>query len=110
MVVRIGQKSARPRRTFFREWRDYRGLTQEQLAERLGTTKGAVSKIENGTSRYNQSSLEAWAEALSCEPADLISRPPPSRDAQSRPSIEDLLKDASPALKNAVITILKTGT
>lgn len=108
MVVRIGQKSARPRRTFFQEWRKYRGLTQDQLAERLETTKSAISKMENGTSRYNQSSLEAWAQALSCEPADLISRPPPNDGAPK--SIEDLLRDASPAIKNAVITILKTGT
>ena len=66
-----------PRKTFFREWREFRGLSQEQLAEILGTNKSGVSKIENGLNKYNQSSLEAWADALTCEPADLISRAPP---------------------------------
>ncbi len=76
MVVRIGQRSARPRKTFFREWREFRALTQEQLADLLDTTKSSVSKLENGHVLFNQSSLYAWAEALRCEPADLLYRNP----------------------------------
>lgn len=109
MVVRIGQKSARPRKTYFKEWRLYRGITQDVLAERLDTTKSAVSKIENGTSRYNQFSLEAWANALSCDPGDLISRPPPARAAQE-PSISELIEKASPEARALVHQFLKTGS
>lgn len=78
MVKRIGQDRAVMRKTYFREWREFRGLSQEALAEKLGTNKSGVSKIENGQNYYNQSSLEAWADALGCEPSDLISRPPPA--------------------------------
>ena len=104
MVTRIGQRSARPRKTYFKEWRVFRGLTQQQLADRLETTKGAVSKLESGTNVYNQSSLEAWADALSCEPSDLISRDPNADDIRS------LLAKAPEAVRNLAILALKSGT
>lgn len=104
MVVRIGQRGARPRKTYFKEWRLFRGLTQEQLAERIGTTKAGVSKIETGRTLYNQSSLEAWAVALSCEPSDLISRDPTQEDVRS------LLERAPDDVRSAVVLLLRTGT
>lgn len=102
MVTRIGQRAAPRRKTFFKEWREHRGLTQEQLAERLGTNKSGVSKVETGVSGYSQSSLEAWAEALGCEPWDLLARNPQSKD-----SIQQLLERASPDVLSAVMTLIK---
>lgn len=64
------------RKTFLKEWRKHRGLTQEQLAERLGLTQATVARIERGNIAYTQPVLEAIAEALRCEPADLIMRDP----------------------------------
>jgi transcriptional regulator with XRE-family HTH domain len=61
---------------FLKEWRAYRDLTQQQLAERLGTSKGYVSDLERGKRRYNQDVLERLAEELRCEPADLLMRDP----------------------------------
>lgn len=63
-------------RQFIKEWRKYRQLTQEQLADRVGVDRSYVNKIENGKKRYDQPFLEAAAEALGCEPADLIMRDP----------------------------------
>lgn len=63
-------------RHFIREWRKARGLTQLQLAERIGIDKSYLSKIENFKKRYDQPFLEAAAEVLRCEPADLIVRDP----------------------------------
>src|SRR5271167_3095617 len=59
---------------YFREWRKHRGLTQEQLAERIGITRSYLTKIERGDRRYDQPFLEAAAEALRCDPGDLITR------------------------------------
>jgi DNA-binding Xre family transcriptional regulator len=70
-------------RWFLKEWRKHRGLSQEKLAERLGIYKGDVSNLENGKRRYNQDILEALAEALACEPADLIMRNPTSESIWS---------------------------
>lgn len=61
---------------YLREWRKYRGLTQEVLAERTELTSGAISQLENGIINYTQPTLEALAYALNCEPGDLLSRDP----------------------------------
>lgn len=64
------------KKTHIREWRKHRGLTLERLSDRIGVTPGALSQLERGDVGYTQPMLEALADALSCQPADLISRPP----------------------------------
>jgi transcriptional regulator with XRE-family HTH domain len=68
-------------RFFLREWRQHRQLTQERLADRLGISKQHISDMERGRRQYNQAMLEAAAEALACEPADLIMRDPTAPQA-----------------------------
>lgn len=104
-------KPSRPRH-FVREWRKYRGLTQEQLAERIEKTHGAISQLENGKIDYTQGMLEALAEALRCDPGDLLSRDPNKEGA-----VIDLLRImrvASESDQNRIIRIaqelLKDGT
>jgi len=67
-------------RWFLKEWRKHKGLSQEKLAEKLGIHKGDISNLEKGKRRYNQDILEALADALECEPADLIMRNPADPD------------------------------
>lgn len=64
------------RKTHIRAWRQHRGFTLERLADRVGVTPGALSQLERGAVGYTQPMLEALADALSCEPSDLIARPP----------------------------------
>lgn len=68
-------KPSKPKH-FLKEWRVYRGLTQERLAERMGVSNGLISQLENGQTAYTQSTLEGAAFALNCEPADLLTRDP----------------------------------
>jgi transcriptional regulator with XRE-family HTH domain len=63
---------------YIRSWRKFRGLTLEQLAERIGMTHQNLGKIERGLVPYNQVLLEALADQLRCEPADLLIRDPNS--------------------------------
>lgn len=72
--VKSNLKTKRP--TFIRAWRKHRGLTLERLAERIDVTAGALSQLERGDTGYTQPMLEALAEALTCEPADLLMRDP----------------------------------
>jgi transcriptional regulator with XRE-family HTH domain len=55
-----------------REIREAAGLTQEQLAERVGTSGNHIWRLESGRSRLTQSWMTRLAEALACSPADLI--------------------------------------
>jgi transcriptional regulator with XRE-family HTH domain len=79
MSQRIGYRPKRPRRrTFIKQWREYRDLTQDDLAERLETSKASISRIENGEQAYTQDFLEACADALRTDPASLLMRDPPT--------------------------------
>lgn len=90
-------------RHFIREWRKAKNLTQDQLAERIGITKSYLSKIENFKKRYDQPFLEAAAEVIGCEPADLIMRDP--SDPEGIWSIWDTL---APTERAQVVAIAKT--
>lgn len=85
--VRMARKHVRislgpPKKHFIKEWRKYRGLTQEQLGGRLDVSTSHISQIERGTINYTRETLEAIAYALQCEPADLLGRDPSQPDYQ----------------------------
>lgn len=82
------------RRWFLKQWRNHRGLTQEQLADRVGVTQGLISQLENNRTDYTGALLEALADALLCDPQDLLMRDPSRPDAMW--SILDNLKRATP--------------
>ena len=69
------------RKTFFKQWREYRDLSQERLAERLETSVASVSRIESGKQPYTQDYLEALAVALQTDPASLLMRDPSDSSA-----------------------------
>jgi transcriptional regulator with XRE-family HTH domain len=69
------------RRTYIAQWREYRNLTQEQLADRLEMTQSHLSMLENGKRGYTQETLEAVAEALQTDVASLLMRDPSAPDA-----------------------------
>lgn len=72
----------RPRqRHFLKQWREYRGFNQAQLAERIGASVPNVSRIENFKQPYTQDFLELAAEALATDPASIIIRNPLAPDA-----------------------------
>jgi transcriptional regulator with XRE-family HTH domain len=87
---------------YIKEWRLHRGLTQEELADKLGMDKGYLSKIENGRRRYDQPFLEAAAKALECDVTDLLRRDP--RDPEG---IWAVWADLSEAERRQVIEIAK---
>lgn len=110
MSKRIGfQKPRARRRTFIREWREYRGLSQEALGERLETSGASISRIENGTQPYTQDTLEALADALMTDPASLLMRNPDDPEA-----IWSLWDAAKPGERKMIVdiarTVTKTGT
>jgi len=89
----LSRSEKRGVRHFVHEWRKYRGLTQEQLAERVGLTSGAISQLENGIFAYKQPTLEALAEALECQPGDILSVNPLA--TPPRPMLADLMAAAA---------------
>lgn len=106
----------RPKRTrlrhFIKEWREHRGLSQEQVASRLQISRENYGRIEAGKVPYNQDFLELAAYALACEPADLLMRNPSDKSAPW--SILDTLKKADSPTQARIVAVVealaKTGT
>ena len=90
---------------FFKEWRDFRGLTQEQATSRLGWSQSKISRIESGATPYNQDDLEAAAEAYNCEPGDLI-----GVDPFKAGEIVDLMRLINEKNKDQAIRVLRALT
>lgn len=110
MSQRIGYRPKRQRRrTFIKQWREYRDLTQDALAERLGTSKASISRIETGDQAYTQDFLEACADALRTDPASLLMRDPTDDEA-----VWSVWEQAKPGerqmIESIVNSVLKTGT
>lgn len=105
MVTRIGPK--KPVRLFIAEWRKHRDdMSQEQLANRIGSTKSSISRWETGERDITLGALGAIAEALRCEVADLYRDP-------DRPSADALLRNMDDVTRRQafrLIEALKTGT
>lgn len=102
-MARIKSNLKTKRLTFIREWRKHRLLTLERLAERLNVTASSISQLERGETGYTQPLLEALAEALNCEPADLL-----MRDPKSEPGIFLVWSKIPESDKERAIEILKT--
>lgn len=90
----IARPKRRRLRTFLREWRKFRHLTQIQASERIGVEQSTLSRLERGESPYDQDFLERAAYAYMCDPADLLMRNPLDEDAVW--SITDNLRKAAP--------------
>lgn len=82
------------------KWREYRGLTQEALAERAYMTAGNISQLENGLINHSAEGLQALAEALNCEQGHILMVDPTAPDA-----IWSVWERATPAERKQLASI-----
>jgi transcriptional regulator with XRE-family HTH domain len=86
---------------YIRDWRRFRGMTLEGLADRTGLSAAVISRIERGDQRYNQDALEAIALALSCKVSDLISRSP------AEDNVHSIIDDIPPAARQSFVAMIE---
>ena len=73
----------------FLKARSEQGLTQAQVAEKIGTTQSAVARMESGKGKHSPSlaTLSRYAEALGCKlEVKLIRSHRKARNLTGRPS------------------------
>jgi transcriptional regulator with XRE-family HTH domain len=73
----------------FLKARASQGLTQAQVAEKIGTTQSAVARMESGSGKHSPSlaTLTKYADALGCKlEVRLVRRPRLARNLTDRPS------------------------
>jgi transcriptional regulator with XRE-family HTH domain len=101
MPARIGPKRAF--RLYIAEWRENRGLSQEELGARIGpggVSDVTVSRWETGKRQPDLNAQAAIAEALDIDPRDLHRHP-------DQPSADALLRDQPQAIKDQAIAIIR---
>lgn len=91
-------------RTFLREWRLFRDMNQDDVAEKLEIDRSTISRIERAESPYDQDILERFALVYGCDPEDLLSidptRPDPPRLIYSK------LRAATPAQQQMALDLI----
>lgn len=61
---------------YIQAWREHRGFTQEQLAEKLDTSASQISMLEAGERGLTARWLRRLAEALDTTAGNLLDYPP----------------------------------
>ena len=85
----IAEKSSDSGLTWLRLIREYRGMSQQELAEVSGVSKVAISRLENSRRRPRWSTVRALSEALDADPRKIF----PSDDGVSAAEmVADYLK------------------
>lgn len=87
---------------YIREWRKYRGFTQEQLANAIAIHRSQLNKIERGRRYHTRPIIEAIAASLRCEPDDLVRRHPSHTS-----ELETLYMSLSAADRSRALDLLK---
>lgn len=96
-------------------WRDFKKITQQELADEVGSSRGQVSDLETGAkTRYNRDWVKKFSDALGVRPGFLIDVNPFTMwEGQDR--LEDAVRRLSVDDRNAVLDMAtrlvpKTGT
>ena len=90
-------------RLYFREWRDRAGISQDRLAELMGTSGGTISKHENEKrSGVQFDYLVKFATAVGCKPWDPLIGPP-----GILPEIGKRLLELNPADQQLILGIIE---
>lgn len=123
-MTRKTKEPTRPPGHFLREWRNSRGWTLEQLAEKVaieadaleqqepfykersrsGSSHGTISRVERGEVPYTQHLLDVLARVYGTDPGSLIMRNPLLEDAPW--SIVDQVKPLTPGQQRVVAAFI----
>jgi transcriptional regulator with XRE-family HTH domain len=103
------RKAAKPSANHLRAWREFRGLTQAQLAERVDTTDNVISMLESGDRQLSPKWLDRLAPALGTKPGFLYQFDPNDADLSILAAILEVPADRKgEALQ--ILRVFKTGT
>ncbi len=58
-------------KSLIRAWREYKNITQQEMAKRIGISQSAYSQMENPDANLRQTTLEKVAAAMGLTPEQL---------------------------------------
>lgn len=89
-----------------RAWREYRGLSQEELAEKAGTSHQVIGYLERGRTQLSAKWLRTLAPVLDTTPGMLLDHDPRELSAD----IIDIWAHATARQRRQISDIAKTLT
>lgn len=90
-----------------RAWREFREMTQEQLAEKAGTTKGVISLIESGDRGLTHKWATRLAPYLGTRPGYLLDNAPEDLPTEFLDLWRDIPDEAKPQARQILETFRK---
>jgi transcriptional regulator with XRE-family HTH domain len=87
-------------RHYLREWREYRGWSQREMAERVGIPKSVISRYETGDRRIHLGMLFRIMAALEIKPGQFFAPP-------GEPSADAVIANESPEQRRQIVAMLK---
>lgn len=107
-TARMSDKNAGP--NYLRAWREFRKLSQAELAESVGTNQNMIAYLESGERGLSAKWLRKLAPALKTTPGHLLDHDPREMDAD----IIDIWMHADARqrrqLSDVAKAIVRTGT
>ncbi len=97
------RKTAKAAANHLRAWREYRGLTQDQLARKVGTAGNVIGLLEAGERGLSDKWLNRLAPALDTRPGYLLDYDPNEID----PGFIEAAMEAPPEARALALQILK---
>lgn len=69
---------------FLRQWREFKGITQTELARRVGITKGEISRLEGGSRRMTVEWIKRLSQGLQIDQMQLWTAPPVFKNMEEK--------------------------
>lgn len=91
-------------------WREFRHMTQEELAAKVGTTGAVISLLESGSRKLSPKWLRALAPALDTRPGYLLDHDPNDVPTDVMEIWGDISDEDKPAAIRALQGFRRTGT
>lgn len=110
----MAKKPLRWRKNFIRQWRDFRGFTQESAAEALSRppynldyTHASLGRIENGKQMPTIALIEALAQLYRTDIDSLLNRPPEAPAAATSKGLLSLWDRAEHDERGVILDVAK---
>jgi transcriptional regulator with XRE-family HTH domain len=94
--ARMGKKSSKPAANHLRAWREFRRLSQDQLAEMVNTKGNVIGLLESGERGLSDKWLRKLAPALGTRPGFLLEFSPYEVDPGFLMEMIETPKEAQP--------------
>jgi transcriptional regulator with XRE-family HTH domain len=107
--ARVARRTSTKSVNHLRAWREFRQMTQAELAAKVGTSDNVISLLESGGRRLSDTWLNKLAPALGTRPGFLLEFDPNDADL----SILEAILDMEPNRRREALRLLrvfKTGT